>query len=82
MSDQKKTLSQLERERGVIIQGASANRKFTDEEFNAFLAETDSANIIGCNHEDREKFLRANGYEVNRKNMIDSELSAVPEEEK
>lgn len=35
-------------------------------------------NYLGVRIEDRKRFLEANGYQVTRENMMDSDLSAEP----
>lgn len=37
-----------------------------------------SNEYVGVNYDDRVKFLKANGYDVTRKNLIDGTLSAKP----
>lgn len=69
----KKTIEELEIEKGYVILGdVDLKEKLTDEEFIS-LAETNG--FHGVNFEDRIKFLKDNGYEVTRENLIDSSLS-------
>lgn len=79
----KKTIAEFEKEKGcIVVRSASGNEidpkvSITEEEFDAIPQETK----IGVNHKDRIAFLKKNGYEVTRENMIDSSLSTKPTEE-
>ena len=71
-----KTIEQWEKEKGlIVIDDIDPKQELSEAEFNkrySFLG----SNTVGVNHEDRIQFLEANGYEVTRENMINSELSA------
>ena len=57
-----------------MVRDASATdlkKSMTEEEFDAI----ETKHLHGVNFEDREKFLKDNGYEVNRANMMDRDLS-------
>lgn len=80
----KKMLKTWEVERGVIAIDRSKYPEddyYSEEEFTDLLRDH-SLDFVGCNHEDRIAFLKANGYEVNHANMIDSTLSHRSEEER
>lgn len=79
MADQSstKTIAEWEREHGIMFKDARkypGNKKLTDEEFRE-LYSTNPDDWTGVNHEDREKWLKANGYELTRANMMDATLS-------
>lgn len=72
----KKSLEQLEQERGVLLLGdVDLSEQFTDDEFTEIMT-TGSRQYIGIDHESRIEFLQANGHEVTRENMTDTTLSA------
>lgn len=72
MSDVK-TIEQWEREKGWLVTRPDVNpqQKLSEEDFDAIPHNEKT----GVNYEDRIKFLKANGYEVNRQNLGDSSLS-------
>lgn len=83
MSD-KKTFNEWEIEQGVLVIGTltkDLEKQMTKEEFEA-VAYKDGKFPHGVNWTDRTKFLENNGYAVNRKNMVDSSLSAKPPKKK
>lgn len=75
----KKRLEKLEIERNLI---AFDRKKYPidmmldDEEFTEMVV-ANLNDFSGCNHQERKKFLMANGYEVNHKNMTE-DLSCSP----
>lgn len=79
----KKTFEKWEIERGMFAKDLSlfnSSKEITLEEFNDITSNNLNV-IVGVNYKDRVQFLRANGYEVNRENLMNSELSAKPVEE-
>jgi hypothetical protein len=66
-----KSLTEWERIKGCLVSDVSPNKKMTEEEFDRLPGKS------GVNFNDREKFLRDNGYEITRANLIDSSLSAI-----
>jgi hypothetical protein len=73
MSDVK-TIEKWERVKGVLFSDTSnLDKEVTEEEFDQLIDKRTGYTYV--NHEDREQFLRSNGYKVTRKNMIDPELS-------
>lgn len=66
-----KTLEQWEKQKGFIVIGGDPSAKMTEEEVDAI----DLGKKHGVNHADRINFLRQNGYEVTRENMV-ADLSA------
>lgn len=77
MSELKKPVTQWEKEQLMVVNIPDGD-KLLDKEVTAdeFKSLVDKHNFVGVNHEDRIQFLEDNGYEVNRKNMVDPELSA------
>lgn len=77
MPKELKTIGELEREKGVVILGdINPNEKISKEDFKNLLLSP--LNYVGVNYEDRIKFLKDNGYEVNRANLTDWNLSTKP----
>ena len=70
----KKQIKTWEREKGLLLLGDVDTSEYVEEEDFAQLA---LAGSVGVNFDDREKFLKDNGYEVNRDTLIDSSLSAT-----
>lgn len=70
--ESKKTIKDWEQEKGVIVRGAQPLTKLTEQEFN----DIPDGEKTGVNHKDRIQFLKDNGYEVTRENMINTELGA------
>ena len=70
----KDTVEYWEKERGCIIPSLKPTDSMTEQEFLALPM----TSRLGVDHESRIKFLKDNGYEVTRENMINSELSVVP----
>lgn len=68
-----KTIGDFEKERNFIIRGADPKQKITEEE----IAAIPLKDKIGVHHDVRIAFLKANGYEVTRENMVNSELSHI-----
>ncbi len=74
-----KSIEAWERERGLVIQGdVDPSQEVTAEEFEKLRVKQGH---LGVNHEDREQFLKDNGYELSRENLVDASLSAVPKPE-
>ena len=77
--EETKTVKQWEKEHNVILLAdLSQAKKVTREEFRQSMIDD---GFTGINFEDREKFLVDNGYEVTRKNMLDSNLSHRSDDE-
>jgi hypothetical protein len=71
-----KSLKTLEKERGVLFTGdVDLSKRYSEEEMDELLA-SDPTKYVGVDHEDRTKFLKDNGYDVTRENMVNSDLSA------
>ena len=83
MSDKKpetKTLKQWETQAGVITPGDPAlNQKLTKEEFRVLY---NDPNTVGVDHDFRTQWLKENGYEVTRENMINVGLRIRSAEER
>lgn len=81
--DSSKTISEWEKERGILFrdrQKFPANKKLTDAEIDEAIS--DQTNHVGMLHDERVRFLKANGYPVTHENMLNSELSQkAPETE-
>lgn len=69
-----KTIAEWEKEKGMLLPSRKPTEKISEDDFNAIPLD----DKIGVDHESRVKFLKDNGYEVTRENMVDSELSAKP----
>jgi hypothetical protein len=78
----KKSLETLEKQFGLMLTGDDVDTKaqYTDEEFTALLNDPKTT-FVGVHHEDRIAFLKDNGHEVTRENMVDVHLPAKPSEE-
>lgn len=74
-------ISKLEKEAGIVAIEAARVEKFTSKEelVTDMLANRDS--YIPVNYDDRIKFLKDNGYELTRENLVDPSLSAKPAED-
>lgn len=70
--ESKKTIKDWELEKGFIVRGAQPMTKLTEQEFDDIPA----GEKVGVNHKDRVQFLKDNGYEVTRENMINVDLGA------
>lgn len=72
----KKALKTYEKERGLIFVGDAVDldARYSEEEFLEFWSVNE---YVGVDHESRTEWLKNNGYEVNRKNMIDHSLETV-----
>lgn len=68
-----KTIEQWEQERGLVVDDVSnPKKKVSEAAFNDLMA---SNNFKGVNHKDRVQFLEANGHDVTRENLTNTELS-------
>lgn len=77
----KKSLATWEKERGFIFAGnVDLDQQLTEDEFTDMLFNGKTP-AIGVDHKERAKFLKNNGYEVNRENMINSDLSTASTEQ-
>jgi len=79
-----KKFEDLEIETGLFARerGKYGSRTYSREEFDA-IVKADFHGFAGVNYKYRVKFLEVNGYEVNRENLMDGNLSATtapPEE--
>lgn len=71
----KKLITTWEKEKGLILLNVKdPSQKISEEDFNDILAQGMQSHI-GVNHEDRIKFLKDNGHEVTRENMINGFLT-------
>lgn len=80
-----KPVAAWEREANTFVTDETVDleEKITWDEF-VKLYMVDRSRSLGVNFEFREKWLKDNGYEVNRKNMIDTSLSGkitLPDDE-
>lgn len=73
-----KTLAELEKERGFIAVDATAEELDKPVGDKKLIAMHLEGATVAVNHDHRVEFLKANGYEVTRENMVDSSLSAKP----
>jgi len=72
-----KTIEEWEQESNLMVRNLGKRKltdKVTKQEFFAGYPD----NHLGVRIEDRKRFLEANGYQVTRENMMDSDLSAEP----
>lgn len=69
-------LSTLEKKYHFIIINKNGDEDITEKEFLAL----DLADKYGVNHDDRIKFLKDNGYDITRENMVNPDLSARQED--
>lgn len=78
----KKTFSEWEKISNMFALKPSkyGSKTMTREEFDSFVM-ADLGSFQGVQYEDRVKFLKDNGHEVTRENLLASELSAKPQEE-
>ena len=79
----RKTFEEWERARGMYARDLTkykTSKDLSEEEF-IEITSANLADFAGVDTEHRLKFLKENGYEVNRANLIDPELSAKPREE-
>lgn len=76
------TIKEHEIKRNILFYDTkkyAPNSKLTDEEVMEILRDSPN-DFHTVNHEDRIQFLKDNGYEVTRENMV-ADLSAKPPEE-
>ena len=76
----KKTFSEHEKESGKFaleVGKYGGSRTMSREEFDN-IVKSHMSEFTGVDYKNRVKFLEANGYEVNRENLINAELSAKP----
>ena len=79
----KKTFEQWEIEKNLFAVDLSrwnSSKQMTEEEFIS-ISTANLGEFIGVNYKDRVVFLKGNGHEVNRENLINNLLSAKPVEE-
>lgn len=74
----KDTVEYWEKKTGCVIISRKPTDSMTEQEF----LDLKMHERIGVDHENRVKFLKANGYAVTRENMVNSELSVVPKKTK
>lgn len=75
-----KAIKTWEKERGIIIvaDDIDLDKRVTEDEINELITtklNEGGGQIVGVNHEDRTQFLKENGYEVTRENLINGNLS-------
>lgn len=74
-----KTIEQHERDHKIVLTGITNPKdKMSLDDFREVVK---SGKFIGVDHEQREQFLKENGYEVNRENLIDTSLSTKQKED-
>ena len=72
MAETKQTIEQFERERNLVFHGdVDLKQRMTAEEFDVFMAEN---TWTGVDFKFREQWLKDNGYEITRENLINVEL--------
>lgn len=70
----KKSIAEFEKEKGLIFKNIKDDsKKITEDEFNKMIEDINS--WVGVDYALRLAFLKDNGYEVNRENLINSSLS-------
>lgn len=74
----KDTVEFWEKERGCIIISRKPTDSMTEQEF----LDLPMYERLGVDHDSRVKFLKANGYEVTRENMVNADLSVLPKKTK
>jgi len=72
-----KTIEEWEQESNLMVRNLG-KRKLTDKVTKQEFFADHPDNHLGVRIEDRKRFLEANGYQVTRENMMDSDLSAEP----
>jgi hypothetical protein len=72
-----KTIGDFERERNIMVRGADPKKTVTADEFDKLVG-PHFENAVGIMHEDREAWLKEQGYEVTRENMMDVALPNKP----
>lgn len=73
-----KSFSDLEKITGMFAVDESKfadQADMTQEDYMA-LVMSNPADFVGVSYDDRIKFLKENGYEVNRHNIVNADLSA------
>lgn len=75
----KEVITKLERETGFVA--IDPKDIPSTEDSGEFMQHALKGRFVGVNYEDRVKFLKANGYEVTRENLVNRELSVRQEEE-
>ena len=76
--EQKKTVAEWERETGYIVVSKDPDSNMTESKFMALVEDVEArekSGAVGVDFTEREKWLKANGHEVTRENMIDRTLS-------
>lgn len=79
----KKTFEEWEKSKGFFARNPgdfSSSKTITEEEFDDLLR-TNRDGFVAVFYKERIEFLNKNGYEVNRENLINSDLSAKPVEQ-
>jgi hypothetical protein len=70
-----KTIGDFEKERNIMLIGdVDPSKEVTQEEFDELVS--NPSDFKGVFHEDRAKFLKNNGYDATRANMLNADLSA------
>lgn len=79
LEDSVKTIEEWEKELGfIVIDDTDISKKITGKEAGELFM---SPSAKGVDHEQRIAFLKENGYEVNRENLADHELSSTKGEQ-
>ena len=75
--NEKLTLDELERYHGWMVKDAKAkpNKKMTRGEFLA-MVDDPKVEMVGIHHDSRELWLKNNGYDVTRANMLNTDLKS------
>lgn len=78
-STKKQPIKDHEAERGMmLIGGADPDEKITGEEFTQRMIDQ---GWKGCDQEQKSKWLKKNGYEVTRENLLNADLPSKAAEE-
>lgn len=71
-----KSMQEWEKERNLMFtQGYVANKQLTAEEVDEFFA---SQRTVGVDFEGRTAWLKENGYDITRENMMNANLAPLP----
>lgn len=75
--DDKLTIDELERQHGWMIKNleGKASKKIKRSEFLEMVDDPD-IEMVGIHHESREAWLKSQGYEITRENMVNTDLTS------
>jgi hypothetical protein len=80
------TMAEWEQELSIMfVKDYVANKKLTRQQVydirDTYDKETMQPGVIGVTHEERKQWLTDNGYEVNRENMLNGDLTVKQEDD-